>query len=178
MTKNDLEQLIETHGNEIYQFCYHLTGCREDADDLYQETLFKAYEIRKKIDKSDVDSPFLKERNYVLGIAIRLQKNLYRKKSRRKEELLDNEQFEYQTELASDFNTEEKVEKDQILAYLRKIIHSLPLKQRKVIYLFYFADMSVKDIGKLLRIPEGTVKSRLNAAKNALRIKMEEKGYE
>lgn len=49
MTKNDLEQLIKMHGNAIYQFCFHLTGCRDDADDLYQETLCKAYEIRKRI---------------------------------------------------------------------------------------------------------------------------------
>jgi len=177
MTKPDLEKLIDLYGNDIYQFCYHLTGSRIDADDLYQETLYKAFEKRNKIKDSD-DSSFLKERNYCLGIASRIYKNNYRKRLRHNEESLDNEQFDYNLELSSDFNTEELAEKEQINRYLRKCIHTLPLKQRKVIYLFYFADMSVKEIASALRIPEGTVKSRLNTAKGILKVKLEEKGYD
>ena len=177
MTKNELEKLIELHGNEIYQFCYHLTGCREDADDLYQDTLYKAFEIRKKIDNPK-DSELKKERNYCMGIAARLYKNISRKKIRRNEESLDDEQFDYNPEYSSDLNTEETVLKEQVNGYLRKSISELPLKQRKVIYLFYYAEMSVKEISTALRIPEGTVKSRLNTAKNALKLRLEEKGYE
>ena len=177
MTRNDLEKLIELHGNEIYQFCFHLTGCRDDADDLYQETLYKAFELRKKIKDPNDNSSFKETRNYCFGIAGRLYKNINRKRLRHAEESLDNEQFDYNTQFASDSNTEELVEKDEINKYLRNCIYSLPLKQRKVIYLFYFADMSVKEISSVLRIPEGTVKSRLNTAKNALKIRLEEKGY-
>lgn len=177
MTKIDLEKLIDLFGNDIYQFCFHLTGNRSDADDLYQETLYKAFEKRRKI-KDPNDSSFMKERNYCLGIALRLYKNSYRKRYRHNEESLDNEQFDYNLELSSDFNTEELAEKEQINLYLRKCIQTLPLKQRKVIYLFYFADMSLKDIALELKIPEGTVKSRLNTAKGSLKIKLEEKGYE
>lgn len=178
MTKTDLEQLIALHGNAIYQFCYHLTGTRDDADDLYQETLCKAYEIRKKMKKPEDASTFEKERNYCMGIAVRLYKNLYRKKIKRTEESLDDGQSSNRPEPVSDFNTEEFVEKSQMQLQLRNSIRNLPLKQRTVVYLFYFADMSVKEIGSLLRIPEGTVKSRLNTAKKALKKKMEEIGYE
>ena len=178
MTKNDLEKLIKLQGKSIYQFCYHLTGCRDEADDLYQETLCKAYEIRKRIKNPEDETLFEKERNYCMGIAIRLYKNLYRKKTRRMEESLDNEQNAYHTKIASDFSIEELVERKQIQVQLRKSIQSLPFKQRTVIYLFYFADLSVKDISALLRIPEGTVKSRLNIAKKNLRIELEEIGYE
>ena len=164
MTKHDLEKLIEIRGKDIYQFCYHLTGSREDADDLYQETLYKAFEKIQKIEDSE-DSSFINERNYCLGIATRLYKNIIRKKYRRKEESLDDEQFDFNSNLSSDF-------------LLRKSIHELPIKQSQVVYLFYFADMSLKEIGNCLRIPEGTVKSRLNTAKGSLKIKLEEKGYE
>ena len=178
MTKNDLEKLIYTYGKDIYQFCYHLTGCRDDADDLYQETLYKAFELRKKIKDPNDESSLKNTRNYCLGIAARLYKNIYRKKIRHAEESLDDEQFDFNTQFASDSNTEELAEKEEINLFLRNCIHSLPLKQRNVIYLFYFADMSVKEISSLLKIPEGTVKSRLNTAKNALKIRLEEKGYE
>ena len=177
MTKNDLERLIETHGNSIYQFCYHLTGCRVDADDLYQDTLCKAYEIRKRIKNPEDESLLEKERNYCLGIAIRLYKNAYRKKVRRTEESMDD-QSDCQAKLASEFNIEETVEKEQLKLQLRKSIQSLPLKQRTVIYLFYFADLSVKDISSLLRIPTGTVKSRLSKARGVLKNELEGIWYE
>lgn len=183
MTKNDLERLIELHGNSIYQFCYHLTGCRVDADDLYQDTLCKAYEIRKRIKNPEDESLLEKERNYCLGIAIRLYKNAYRKKVRRIEESMDDDQIDYHAKLASDvnaseFNIEETVEKEQLKLQLRKSIQSLPLKQRTVIYLFYFADLSVKDISLLLRIPTGTVKSRLSKARGVLKNELEGIWYE
>ena len=60
MTKHDLEKLIEIQGKDIYQFCYHLTGSREDADDLYQETLYKAFEKIQKIEDSE-DSSFVND---------------------------------------------------------------------------------------------------------------------
>lgn len=178
MTKNDLEQLIEIHGNAIYQFCYHLTGCRDDADDLYQDTLCKAYEIRKRIKNPEDTSSLKKERNYCMGIAIRLYKNAYRKKTKLIEESMDNEQNDYHAKLASDFSTEELIEKEQMKLQIRKSIQSLPLKQRTVIYLFYYADLSVKDISTLLRIPVGTVKSRLSKARSVLKNELEEIWYE
>lgn len=178
MTKNDLERLIKMHGNAIYQFCYHLTGCQDDADDLYQDTLCKAYEIRKRIKNPEDASSLEKERNYCMGIAIRLYKNIYRKKIKRITESMDNEQIDYHAKLASDFSTEKLVEKGQMQLQVRKSIQSLPLKQRNVIYLFYYADLSVKDISTLLHIPEGTVKSRLNTAKNVLKKELEEIWYE
>ena len=157
MTKSDLEQLIEKHGNDIYRFCFHLTGCRYDADDLYQDTLCKAYEIRKRIEQTDDGPDLLKVRNYCLGIAVRLYKNSYRKRTRQAEESLDDEQ--------------------NLQAKVRNSIQALPLKQRTVIYLFYFADLPIKDISALLRIPAGTVKSRLNKAKSTLKNELEEIWY-
>ena len=178
MTKEDLEKLIKLHGNSIYQFCFHLTGCQDDADDLYQETLCRAYEIRKRINYLDDESLFEKERNYCIGIAIRLYRNLYRKKLRRKEESIDNELADYHTELASNFKVEEIVLKNQMLLQIRESIAALPFKQRVIIYLFYFADLSIKEISTLLRIPEGTVKSRLNSARKTLKTRLEEIEHE
>lgn len=178
MTKNELEQLIEKHGNDIYRFCFHLTGCRDDADDLYQDTLCKVYEIRQRIRKTEDGSLLEKERNYCLGIAVRLYKNLYRRKTQQTEEFLDDEFQNCREEPASELVTEEIVEKKEMQLKVRNSIRQLPLKQRAVIYLFYYSELSIKDISALLRIPAGTVKSRLNKAKSSLKNELEEIWYE
>lgn len=46
------------------------------------------------------------------------------------------------------------------------------------IYLFYSADMQISEIAEILRIPEGTVKTRLRKAKKLLKARLEALGYE
>ena len=47
-----------------------------------------------------------------------------------------------------------------------------------MIYMFYFADMTVADIASALHIPSGTVKSRLSRSRSLIKKELEEKGYE
>ena len=42
MTAAEMEHIIMQYGDDIYRFCFHITGCREEADDLYQDTFVKA----------------------------------------------------------------------------------------------------------------------------------------
>ena len=47
MTDLELEQCIAEYGADIYSFCCCLTGSRQEADDLYQETFLRAVEKQK-----------------------------------------------------------------------------------------------------------------------------------
>jgi len=55
---------------------------------------------------------------------------------------------------------------------IRQYIRDLPEKQREVILLRYYMDLEYQDIAQYLAVPEGTVKSRLNRATEALRDHM------
>ncbi len=57
-------------------------------------------------------------------------------------------------------------------------VASLPEKYRIPIYLYYSADMQINEISKILRLPEGTVKSRMWKAKKLLKEKLEAIGYD
>lgn len=57
---------------------------------------------------------------------------------------------------------------------LWQAVCALPPEQRTAVTLFYYEDMGVKDIARVLRLPEGTVKSRLNRARKRLRELLEE----
>lgn len=52
---------------------------------------------------------------------------------------------------------------------LRKSVDNLPPKQKIVINLIYFKDLSEADVAEILKIPVGTVKSRLHKAKKLLK---------
>ena len=56
---------------------------------------------------------------------------------------------------------------------LHEAIAVLPKKQRLVIVLCYFKDYSIKDAAQILHIPEGTVKSRMAAAKATLKRRLQ-----
>ena len=71
MTVFELEQCIETYGKEIYSFCLHLTGAREWADELYQDTFLTAMEHITQLHNEAGTNL----KSYLLSVAIRLWKN-------------------------------------------------------------------------------------------------------
>ncbi len=77
MTNKDLEQLITEYGKDIYSFCVHLTGNRDIADDLYQETFLVAVNRRRTLVK--IEEP----KAYLLSVAVHVWTNMKRKYARR-----------------------------------------------------------------------------------------------
>jgi RNA polymerase sigma-70 factor (ECF subfamily) len=61
---------------------------------------------------------------------------------------------------------------------VQKIVAELPEKYRLPIQLYYTADMSVQEIADIMRIPEGTVKSRMSKARSLLKKELEALGYD
>lgn len=59
--------------------------------------------------------------------------------------------------------------KSETARLAREAMMSLPVKHRSVLVMFYFNQMSVKEISKALDRPEGTVKYDLHMAREALR---------
>lgn len=172
MNDSDFEKLVLNHGREIYGFCVYLTGNRDEADDLYQDTLLKSFEVRGRIDGEDESGYLIRQKNYCMGIAVRLYRNIFRKKCRNREISIDDENYGMD-ELLKDGRTPEKIaeikERRQII---RQAVEKLPVKQRSVILMFYYSEMSIQEISEVLGIPEGTVKSRLSTAKARLKSEL------
>jgi RNA polymerase sigma-70 factor (ECF subfamily) len=69
----EVNDLVNVHGKDVYNFCRQLTKNIEEADELYQDTFLKAVELCDRIDKEKNPKSFL------LSIAIKLWKNRKRK---------------------------------------------------------------------------------------------------
>ena len=61
-----------------------------------------------------------------------------------------------------------------------KLVHliALPPEQRTAVVLFYYEDLSLREIARTLRVPEGTVKSRLSRGRERLRTLLSEEASE
>ena len=142
-----------------------------EADDLYQDAFLQGYTMVHKIDPDNNPSSF------IIAIAVRLWKSKQRRAARRMRilghhGLLSNQRPDFPN------GSDDPVVLNDLTTCLRKLTEELPEKMRLTLLMFYTGDMTIEQIAKEMRIPQGTVKSRLFAAKKKLKSRLEECGYE
>ncbi|WP_010275080.1 RNA polymerase sigma factor [Paenibacillus senegalensis] len=169
----EIDELIETvklHGKSVYGFCYKLARNKEDADDLYQDTFLKAVELKARMDVNGNPKAFL------ISIAIRLHKN-HRRKLAWRFRIAPTANLEEAAAMPDLFAAGATPEDTVLSLELRTIIqeaaYRLNDKLKLPLYMYYTADMSIEEIALALKIPEGTVKSRLHKARATMRKVLE-----
>lgn len=169
MTQREMERLLARFGQDIFAFCCYLTGSRDTGEELYQDTMLKTIERMEQIElRGEGDEGLLHARNYCLGVAVRLNKSLARKEIRRMHPSLDDEENGFDYVISDPLTPEQRLIEQQEIQSIRNAVRSLSEKYREVVYLYYYAEQSVKEIAETLHIPQGTVKSRMNYAKKVL----------
>lgn len=171
MTKQELEICINEYGKDIYSFCKHLTCNQLEADDLYQDTFLKAVELSKKIDCEN------NPKSYLLSIALRIWKNRKRKFAWRKriadiQAMIDERDFDRDEPVAN--SPEEQAISKEEKAAVRMSVDKLPEKLKIVVLLFYMEELSTAQIAEIVKVPVGTVLSRLYQARKMLRKELED----
>ncbi len=175
MTNTELERCIRTYGKELYSFCRSLTHSVQEADDLYQDTFLKAMELEQKIDCGQ------NPKSYLLSVAVRLWKNRRRKYAWRRR--ICEERVYAQEVSGQEWADEEQSPEEWLLAReeaaaVRQAVERLPERQRVIVLLYYMEELSVAQIAGVVKIPEGTVKSRLYQARKSLQRELEDILYE
>lgn len=175
MNVTEVNKLIDDNGKDIYNFCRQLTQNKEEADELYQDTFLKAVEICQRIDKAN------NPKSYLLSIAAKLWKNRKRKfawrgriaavESYQDELKYDNNQFDRVQ------SPEENLLEKEMQEMVARAVGDLKEEYRVPMYLCYVSEMPLKEIGRILHLPEGTVKSRLHKARKEVKRYLEVNGY-
>ena len=160
--------LIRKYEKPLYKYCYYLAGNPQEANDLFQETWLKVID---RIESYNMEYTF---KTWLLSIASNAYKDHYRKKmqwSKKIRSFFTNESMtlEFEKIVSEDPLIEDNLINQESLHALRVAVHRLKWHYRAVIILYYFEEQSIQDIGNILNIPNGTVKSRLNQGKKLLR---------
>ena len=168
MTGKELEQIYNEAYKAVYWTAMAFMKNEAEAEDIVQDTfvaLIESYDSIK--DKSKVTA-WLKK--------TAANKCLNRIKLSRTDNM-DDEFFEGVEAVPEDFLPDSIVESEDARKIVMNIINnSLSDDIRRTLILFYFDEMSIKEIAVLLGVPEGTVSRRLNFARN--KIKKEVEKYE
>jgi len=146
--KDAFGRLIEFNKVSMYRIALSMVRKKEDIEDAIQNTIIKAYE----------DITHLRKDEYFKTWLIRILINECKRIIKNNSRVVHIEEINSEIEIIQDFSSIE----------ITCAINSLEDDLRVVTILFYFEDISQKEIAKLLDIPEGTVKSRLSRARSRL----------
>lgn len=169
MKQEELENYICTYGKDLYSFCCCVTRNRQEADDLYQDTFLKLYEL------SDSLVILTNPKSYLMGVALNLYRNYKRKLSVRQritggrvsvDEIAESLPLEGQ-------GTEELILSREECHVVRKAVAKLSDKYRLPILLYYMEEFSQAEIAAMLQLSESAVKTRIHRAKQLLREELE-----
>ena len=153
LSKDSFAELVQKNKASLYRLSKSILKNEADVQEAISETILKAYMNIHKLKLMDSFKP------WIMKILVNECYNIIKK--HKKVELTDD--F-----TAFEGSYEEKTE-DSLMFY----VNQLEDEFKSVIILYYYDDISIKDISKILNIAEGTVKSRLSRAKGKLKAMME-----
>ena len=157
-----IDPYIQQYGRRLYGLCRHLCANVLDADDLYQETWMKSVKNFARYDPAKPFEPWL----------TRICVNTYRSAWRH---LRRAPMFEFADNAEKDAVLQAvPAPKRQDYTALYAAVNRLPEKLRLTVVLFYFRDMDTVSAAAVLNIPPGTVKSRLNKARQRLKEELKD----
>jgi RNA polymerase sigma-70 factor (ECF subfamily) len=167
--KNAFAELFKLYQNYLFKLCYSYVQNEQLTLDLMQEIYIKIYNNINKYDEKYPFHPWLRR------VAVNTCINEKRKKTPNVIALdSGKEEFALENQLAASDDTHKEIEKQELAAIIKEHINRLPEKQRMVVILRYYEDLSYEEIAELLKLPMGTVKTDLYRAKNALKNKLYE----
>lgn len=151
------DDLYQKYAGIVFRTAYNLLLNKDDAEDIVQEVFIKYFISNKAFNDDD------HEKAWILTVTANLSKNVLRSKSRQNLELDDTIKIvdnKFEKETTNHLDLEE--------AMIR-----LTANQRLVIYLFYYEQIPIKNIAKIMKSNENTVKSHLLRAKSKMKTYLE-----
>lgn len=178
--QDEFSKEILPHLDAVYTFALRLTADPNDAEDLVQDTIVKAYRFFSSFEKGTNAKAWLYrilKNSYI---------NSYRKKSKEPNQVdYDEVSMYYESirdERTDTSDLEEMMFRDMIGDDINNALKSLPEDFRTVVVLCDMEGFTYEEIANMLDVPIGTIRSRLHRGRNLLRSKLQnyaaQRGYQ
>jgi RNA polymerase sigma-70 factor, ECF subfamily len=165
------EEIVQTYNRRIYNICYRFAGSGDVAEDLTQEVFIKMYRTLSTYDPSK--GAFV---TWVTTITRNLLVDHFRKsKQDRMTDSIDTASSEHEDVLPLSEQIQDpsappdaRVRSREVSEQVHSALGKLSPELREAVILRDLQDMNYREIATVLKVPEGTVKSRINRGRAEL----------
>ena len=140
--------------HELYKIARCRLSCEDDIEDAVQETMIETFRSIKKLRKQE------SYKKWIIKILINKCNHIYKKN---KDRNISFENVEVKTLYQNKYEQLEELD-------FYSILNGLKYEERMILTLFYLEDYSIKEISKLMKLNENTVKTKLKRGKEKIRI--------
>ena len=147
--------IIDRYQKKLIRYINNLIKNEEKTTDIVQETFIKAY---VNLNSFNIEKKFS---SWIYRIAHNLAINLA-KKYQKEIPLSEDWDFKSNDDIEKDFEEKETIEK------VEKCLKEIPIIYSEPLSLYYIDEKSYKEIGDILKIPDGTVAIRISRAKKIM----------
>jgi len=158
MTGEQFLFLLEPVKDSLYNFIYKSLYYSEDAGDVYQETILRAYKYKKTYDSN---APF---KTWIFSVAMN-EIRYYFNKNKRTPAVNS-------LQLDEDIGLKGESDDSRLIRDIYEVAQQLKPKHQQVFFLFYDEGFSIKEISDMTGIREGNVKYILNQAREKIKEKL------
>lgn len=152
-TGDAVQEIMNTYSGMVYRLAYARTGNKPDADDVYQDVFFKLFRSNPQLDSEE------RLKAWLIRTTTHTSVNLLRSAWRR-----------YFQPMPENYDAPDmSFANDDRLSDLRNALIRLPEKQRIVIHLYYYEQLSTKEIAKILGEKSSTVRSHMKRGRERLK---------
>jgi RNA polymerase sigma-70 factor (ECF subfamily) len=165
------EEIVRSHTRRVYNICYRFTNSSDDAEDLAQEVFIKVY---RTLASYDLEKGAFT--TWLTTVARNLLVDHFRrsKQDRMTDSIDTNPQNDEDSPTLGDTLQDRSATPDETYAAKQKqklvqeALQKLSPDLREAVILRDLQDMDYKEISAALKVPEGTVKSRINRGRTEL----------
>ena len=152
------EEIVQNYSRRIYNLAYRFTSRADTAEDLTQEVFIRVYRSLNQYNPKQGDL-----QNWLMRLARNLIIDDYRKRQRAPQDEAADDLEDHQYHLRAAGNTvQREMERRELGVQVQAGIDKLSHDLRTCVILRDIEELSYQEIVDLLKIPEGTVKSRIN----------------
>jgi RNA polymerase sigma-70 factor (ECF subfamily) len=152
------EEIVQTYSRRVYNLAYRFTSRADSAEDLTQDVFVRVYRSLDQYNPKQGDL-----QNWLMRLARNLIIDDYRKRQRAPQDDVADDLDDHKYHLRSTENSvHREMERRELGAQVQSGIDKLSPDLRTCVILRDIEELSYQEIVDLLKIPEGTVKSRIN----------------
>ena len=152
------EEIVSLYSRRIFNLAYRFTSIVSGAEDLTQEVFIRIYKTLDQYDPKQGDLS-----NWLMRLARNLIIDDYRHRQRNPQNSMADAVDDHQYHLrAVGTSAQKEIERKELAGQVQEGIDKLPDDLRTCVILRDIEELSYQEIVDVLKIPEGTVKSRIN----------------